>query len=60
LAPPVHGEILSHLPARRGGRTIALRYPVAGLAMCIGCIVFYLRPKLPWAQAADSIDAEES
>jgi uncharacterized membrane protein len=39
---------------------VALKYPIAGLAMCIGCLVFYLRPEPPWAQVSDPIDAEDS
>src|ERR1700728_701636 len=39
---------------------VALKYPVAGLAMCIFCLVLYLRPEPPWAQAGDSVDAEDS
>jgi uncharacterized membrane protein len=39
---------------------VALKYPVAGLAMCIFCLVLYLRPEPPWAQASDKIDAEDS
>ena len=39
---------------------IALRYPVAGLAMCVCCLLFYLRPEPPWAQISDGFDAEGS
>src|SRR5690348_1549814 len=28
---------------------VALRYPVAGLAICIGCLIMYLRPDPPLA-----------
>lgn len=30
---------------------VALKYPVAGLTICIGCLVFYVRPEPPWAEA---------
>ena len=39
---------------------IALRYPVAGLAMCVCCLLFYLRPEPPWAQTSDGFEAESS
>ena len=39
---------------------VALKYPIAGLAMCIVCLAFYLRPEPPWAQAPDRIDTEDS
>ena len=39
---------------------VALKYPIAGLVMCIFCLVFYLRPEPPWAEAGDSVDAENS
>jgi uncharacterized membrane protein len=39
---------------------VALKYPIAGLAMCIFCLAFYLRPEPPWAQASAPIDAEDS
>jgi len=39
---------------------VALRYPIAGLAMCIFCLAFYLRPEPPWAQAFDRTDTEDS
>src|SRR5689334_3966380 len=29
---------------------IALKYPVAGLAICVGCLIVYLRPDPPGAQ----------
>lgn len=29
---------------------VALRFPIAGLAMCIGCLVFYVRPAPPGSQ----------
>jgi uncharacterized membrane protein len=38
---------------------IALRYPIAGLAMCVCCLLFYLRPEPPWAQTSE-IDVEDS
>src|SRR5262245_45232567 len=28
----------------------ALKYPVVGLAICIACLVVYLRPEPPWAE----------
>ena len=37
---------------------VALKYPVAGLAMCIFCLVLYLRPEPPWAQI--SVEADDS
>jgi uncharacterized membrane protein len=36
---------------------VALRYPTAGLAMCICCLIFYLRPEPPWARDLGSDDA---
>jgi uncharacterized membrane protein len=39
---------------------VALKYPIAGLAMCIVCLAFYLRPEPPWARTVDAIDAEDS
>ena len=32
---------------------VALGYPIAGLAMCIACLVFYLRPEPPWSHGRD-------
>lgn len=29
---------------------VALRYPVAGLALCLCCLIVYLKPGAPWAQ----------
>lgn len=37
---------------------VALKYPIVGLAMCIGCLAFYLRPEPPWARDPGSGDAE--
>ena len=28
---------------------VALKYPVAGLAICVGCLIAYLRPDPPGA-----------
>ena len=39
---------------------VALKYPIAGLAMCVCCLLFYLRPEPPWAQISDGFDAEGS
>ena len=36
---------------------VALRYPIIGLAMCIGCLIFYLRPEPPWAHDSAGGDA---
>jgi uncharacterized membrane protein len=30
---------------------VALKYPIVGLVICIGCLVFYLRPEPPGADA---------
>jgi uncharacterized membrane protein len=29
---------------------VALKYPLVGLGICIGCLILYLRPEPPWAQ----------
>lgn len=29
---------------------VALKYPLAGLGVCIFCLIIYLRPEPPWAQ----------
>jgi uncharacterized membrane protein len=29
---------------------VALKYPLVGLAICICCLIIYLRPEPPWAQ----------
>ncbi|CCE10673.1 conserved membrane hypothetical protein [Bradyrhizobium sp. STM 3843] len=29
---------------------MALKYPLAGLAICVGCLVGYLNPEPPWAE----------
>jgi len=39
---------------------VALKYPVIGLVMCIGCLIAYLRPEPPWAQTLDRSDTEDS
>jgi hypothetical protein len=28
---------------------VALKYPLAGLGVCIFCLIIYLRPEPPWA-----------
>jgi uncharacterized membrane protein len=37
---------------------VALRYPITGLAMCIVCLAFYVRPEPPWADDSARGDAE--
>jgi uncharacterized membrane protein len=56
----MHARSLITLCVFAAAALVALKYPVAGLAMCIFCLVFYLRPEPPWAQARDSVDAEDS
>jgi uncharacterized membrane protein len=34
-----------------GAAVVALRYPLAGLGICVCCLVVYLRPDVPWAAA---------
>ena len=36
----------------------ALKYPIVGLGICIGCLVVYLRPDPPWAENEDDGSAE--
>ena len=56
----MHARSLITLCVFAAAALAALNHPIAGLAMCIGCLVFYLRPEPPWAQASDPIDAEDS
>jgi TMEM175 potassium channel family protein len=56
----MHARSLITLCVFAAAALVALKYPVAGLVMCIFCLVFYLRPEPPWAQAGDSVDAEDS
>jgi uncharacterized membrane protein len=56
----MHARSLITLCIFAAAALVALKYPIAGLAMCIFCLVFYLRPEPPWAQAGDSVDAEDS
>jgi uncharacterized membrane protein len=56
----MHARSLITLCVFAAAALVALKYPVAGLAMCIFCLVLYLRPEPPWAQAGDSVDAENS
>jgi len=56
----MHARSLITLCVFAAAALVALKYPVAGLAMCIFCLVLYLRPEPPWAQAGDSVDAEDS
>ena len=56
----MHARSLITLCVFAAAALVALKYPVAGLAMCIFCLVFYLRPEPPWAQAGDSVDAENN
>ena len=56
----MHARSLITLCVFAAAALIALKYPVAGLAMYIGCLVFYLRPEPPWAQVADSVGSEDT
>lgn len=58
----MHARSLISLCVFAAAAFVALKYPIAGLSMCIGCLVFYLRPEPPWARgpAADEDDAEDS
>jgi uncharacterized membrane protein len=56
----MHARSLITLCVFAAAALVALKYPIAGLAMCIFCLVFYLRPEPPWARAFDAIDAEDS
>jgi uncharacterized membrane protein len=56
----MHARSLITLCVFAAAALVALKYPIAGLTMCIFCLVFYLRPEPPWAEAGDSVDAEDS
>lgn len=56
----MHARSLTTLCVFAAAALIALKYPVAGLAMCMGCLLFYLRPEPPWAQVADSVGSEDT
>ena len=56
----MHARSLITLCVFAAAALVALKYPIAGLVMCIFCLVFYLRPEPPWAEAGDSVDAEDS
>jgi uncharacterized membrane protein len=58
----MHARSLISLFVFAAAAFIALKYPVTGLSMCIGCLVFYLRPEPPWAldSAGDEADSEDS
>jgi uncharacterized membrane protein len=54
----MHARSLITLCVFAAAALVALKYPVAGLAMCIFCLVLYLRPEPPWAQGADGVGSE--
>ena len=54
----MHARSLITLCVFAAAALVALRYPIAGIVMCIGCLVFYLRPEPPWAR--DDADSENS
>lgn len=56
----MHARSLVTLCVFAAAALVALKYPVIGLAMCIGCLVFYLRPEPPWTQAADGAGSEDT
>jgi len=56
----MHARSLVTLCVFAAATLVALKYPVIGLAMCIGCLILYLRPEPPWAQAADGVGSEDT
>jgi uncharacterized membrane protein len=56
----MHARSLVTLCVFAAAALVALKYPVIGLAMCIGCLVLYLRPEPPWAQAAGGVGSEDT
>jgi uncharacterized membrane protein len=50
----MHARSLITLCVFGAAALVALKYPIAGLVMCIGCLVLYLRPEPPWATSATS------
>jgi uncharacterized membrane protein len=56
----MHARSLITLCVFAAAALIALKYPIAGLAMCIGCLVVYLKPEPPWAQATDGVGSEDT
>lgn len=58
----MHARSLITLCIFGAAALVALRYPIAGLAMCIGCLVLYLRPEPPWARdaAANGVRSEDT
>jgi hypothetical protein len=55
----MHARSLIKLCMFAAAAVVALKYPTVGLTMCICCLVLYLRPAPPWAQAADKADSED-
>lgn len=57
----MHARSLITLCTFATAALIALKYPIAGLAMCIGCLVLYLKPEPPWAHGQTSdADSEDT
>ena len=56
----MHARSLITLCIFAAAALVALKYPVVGLAMCIACLVLYLRPEPPWARAANGAGSEDT
>jgi hypothetical protein len=37
---------------------VALKYPVAGLGICICCLIVYLKPEPPGAESEPAMDKD--
>jgi uncharacterized membrane protein len=46
----MHVRSLTTLCLFGSAALVALKVPLAGLGICICCLIFYLRPEPPWAQ----------